>query len=68
MVENNLRIKRNLRRITQFDIRLKTGIHQSKISLIENGYYPPTIEEKKKIAKVFNCKPDELFPMTLEVS
>lgn len=27
---------------TQWDLRLATGIHQSKISLIENNYVVPT--------------------------
>ncbi len=67
MNENNLRTKRILMRMNQFDLRLKTGIHQSKISLIENGYYTPTDEEKRKIGKVLKCRADDLFPQTTEM-
>jgi transcriptional regulator with XRE-family HTH domain len=38
-------------RKTQFDIRLATGIHQSKLSNIERGYVVPTAAEKRAIAK-----------------
>jgi len=38
------------RRKTQWDIRRETGIHQSKISLIERGYVVSSEEEKRKIA------------------
>jgi len=38
------------RRKTQWDLRRVTGIHQSKISLIERGYVDASEEEKKKIA------------------
>lgn len=37
-------------RVTQWDINKKTGIHQSKISLIERGYVVPSEEERQKIA------------------
>lgn len=38
------------RRKTQWDLRRTTGIHQSKISLIERGYVDASEEEKEKIA------------------
>jgi hypothetical protein len=37
--------------MSQFALRLATGIHQSKLSLIENDLVGATKEEKKKIAK-----------------
>lgn len=39
------------RRKTQWDIRIATGIHQSKVSLIERGYVCPTDSEKSILAK-----------------
>ena len=58
----NLRMERILKGFNQYDIALKTGIPQSKISLIERGYLEPKKEEKRKIAKALNLKVSEIFP------
>jgi len=50
------------RRTSQWDISVKTGIPQSKLSLIENGYVVPKDEEKEKIATALNCSVEEIFP------
>lgn len=42
--------------LSQYDIALKTGIPQSKLSLIENGYVKPLPREKKKLAKALWVK------------
>lgn len=44
-----LRMARNLKRITQYQLELMTGIFQSRISLIERGFRIPTDEEERKI-------------------
>ena len=49
------------RRLTQWDLRIKTGIHQSKISLIENSYITPTDDEKKKIARALRFPVSVIF-------
>jgi transcriptional regulator with XRE-family HTH domain len=49
----NLRELRFKNGLTQYDINARTGIHQSKISLIERGYIHPDETEKRKIAKAF---------------
>jgi len=56
----NLREARFKRNITQFELRLKTGIHQSKISYFERGYIVPTSTEIKAIAKALNFRPEEI--------
>lgn len=56
-----LREIRFLKGLNQYDLSLKTGISQSRISLIENGYANPKKEEKKKIAKVLHTPVDKLF-------
>ncbi len=38
-------------RVTQWDLKMKTGIHQSRVSLIERGYIDPSPDEKAKIAE-----------------
>ena len=48
--------------LSQYDIAIKTGIHRSRLSLAERGYVNLNEVEKKKIAKILNCKPEELFP------
>lgn len=35
--------------LSQYDVALKTGIPQSKISLIENKYSNPNAQERNKI-------------------
>jgi DNA-binding XRE family transcriptional regulator len=47
----NLFEARAKKRKTQWDLRQETGIHQSKISLIEHGYVEPSEKEKAAIAK-----------------
>jgi transcriptional regulator with XRE-family HTH domain len=50
----NIRELRFKKGLTQYDVNAKTGIHQSKISLIERGYLFPDESEKKKIADLFS--------------
>ena len=47
----NLREARFKRNLTQFDLRLKTGISQTKISHFERGYLKPREDEKIRIVK-----------------
>jgi len=58
---NRLRQTRVVKRITQFQLRLSTGIHQSKISMIENNLVEPREDEKKKLAKALNVRPEEIW-------
>lgn len=62
MNRNRLRDVRVLKRITQFQLRLSTGIHQSKISMIENGLILPRGDEKKALAKALGVSQGDLFP------
>jgi ribosome-binding protein aMBF1 (putative translation factor) len=57
-----LREARFFKGLNQWDISIKTGIPQSKLSLIERGYVDPRKDEKRKIAKVLGCKVVEVFP------
>jgi DNA-binding XRE family transcriptional regulator len=58
---NHLREIRTSKRITQFQLRLVIGIHQSKISLIENGLVQPSEDEKKKIAKALGVGVEDIW-------
>lgn len=54
---HELRAKKGL---NQWDLRLLTGIHQSKISLIESDYILPTNEERLKLAQALGVAPGAL--------
>ncbi|MBM4277070.1 MAG: helix-turn-helix transcriptional regulator [Deltaproteobacteria bacterium] len=58
---NRLREIRVVRRVSQFDLRLLTGINQSKLSMIENGLMPASEEEKKRIASAFGLPVSEIW-------
>lgn len=47
----DLRTARTIKRLRQYDLRIMTGIHQTKISHMENGLVFPSQDEKTKIAK-----------------
>jgi transcriptional regulator with XRE-family HTH domain len=47
----NLREARFKKKLTQFDLRLKTGISQTKISHFERGYLVPREDEKIRIVE-----------------
>jgi transcriptional regulator with XRE-family HTH domain len=55
-----LREARFKKGLTQFDLRIKTGIHQSRISLLERGYYEPRAEEIEKLARALSIPANEL--------
>lgn len=59
---NRLREIRVVKRVTQFQLRIATGIHQSRISLIENGWVPPKSEEMQKLSKALGALPQDIFP------
>jgi transcriptional regulator with XRE-family HTH domain len=65
MVENNLRLARTLRRMSQHALAKKTGILQTRISLFENEYVAPKPIELKKLAKALGIEdPQELWSQT----
>jgi transcriptional regulator with XRE-family HTH domain len=59
---NRLRETRVVRRVTQFQLRVATGIHQSKISMVENGLVEPREDEKARLAKALGVRVEEIFP------
>lgn len=59
---NKLRETRVIKRVSQFQLRLLSGVHQSKISLIENNLIQPRPEEAKKLSKALGASAEELFP------
>jgi transcriptional regulator with XRE-family HTH domain len=58
---NRLRDVRLLKRITQIQLKLLTGINQTKISWIENGLVKAREDEKKKLAQALTVKVEEIW-------
>lgn len=61
---NKLRDTRVLKRISQMQLRQMSGVNQTKISWIENGFIKPKPEEEVKLARALGVKPEELFPVS----
>jgi transcriptional regulator with XRE-family HTH domain len=59
---NRLRVVRAEKRISQFRLRLETGVNQTKISFIENDLVEATADEKKALAKALKVGVEEIFP------
>jgi DNA-binding XRE family transcriptional regulator len=57
----DLTIARAIKKKTQWDLRKATGIHQSKISLIERGYVSPSNEERIAIAEALGFKSNDIL-------
>jgi transcriptional regulator with XRE-family HTH domain len=58
---NRLREIRAVKRISQFQLRVVTGIHQSKISLIENGLVEAREDERERMAQALGVKIKAIF-------
>lgn len=52
-----LRARRGL---TQFDLKIKTNIHQTKISHFERGYLQPTQNELCRLAEALKVRPERI--------
>jgi transcriptional regulator with XRE-family HTH domain len=47
---------------SQYHLAKRTGIPQTKISLIERELIEPTPDERKRIAQALGCAVEELWP------
>jgi DNA-binding XRE family transcriptional regulator len=61
---NNIKLYRLKEHHTLLDLAVAVGISHSQLSLIERGYYLPSLEVAKELSKVFNAPVTELFPST----
>ena len=60
-MENNLRVLRAMKRITQEELALSLGVTRQTIHAIENGKYNPSLELAFKVAKYFAKTIEEVF-------
>jgi len=58
---NNLKDLRLSMGLNQYELANMSGVHQSRVSLIENGYVTATVSEKERLAKALGCLAEELF-------
>ena len=58
---NRLREIRAIKRIRQFDLTIKTGIPQSRLSFIENELVIPKENEMKRLAKALGLQVKDIF-------
>jgi transcriptional regulator with XRE-family HTH domain len=59
---NYLKQIRFNKRLTQFELAILTGVHQSRISLFENSWAEPRPDEREGLAKAMGVKPGEIWP------
>lgn len=55
-----LRAARFNARLTQLDLKLLTGIHPSRISVLERGYALPRADERQRLAKALQVEEEAL--------
>jgi len=60
-VENNLRVLRAMKDITQEDLAQSVGVTRQTILAIENGKYDPSLELAFKIAEYFETTIEKVF-------
>lgn len=53
-----LKIVREARGFSQWDLAVRTGLDRSRLSLIENGYIVPTSEQLAKIREALSWTPE----------
>jgi len=62
-VKNNLKENRAKFGFTQDDISKMLNVSRQTINAIENNKYFPSLELGLKLAKILNCKVDDLFSL-----
>ena len=60
-VDNNLRVLRAMKNITQENLALTLGVTRQTILAIENGKYNPSLELAFKISKYFETTIEKVF-------
>ena len=60
-MENNLRVLRAMKRITQEELASRLGVTRQTIHAIENGKYNPSLDLAFKIAKFFETTIEAVF-------
>lgn len=60
-MENNIKKYRNLLKLRQEDLAESLNVTRQTINAIELGKHDPSLELAFKLAKLFNCRIEDLF-------
>ena len=60
-MKNLIKVERSKNNMTQAELAQKVNVARQTIIAIESGRFVPSTVLSLKIAKVLNCKPDEIF-------
>jgi len=60
---NKIRVYRSMNKISQQDLALKLSVSRQTINAIENDKYSPSLELALNMAKLFDCRVEELFSL-----
>ena len=63
---NNLEKIRKLKNITQQELSISAEVSRKSINAIENGVYIPSTMLALKIARILNCKVEDIFELPLK--
>jgi len=62
-MKNSIKVERARHKITQAELADQVKVARQTIIAIEAGKFVPSTVLAFKIAKVLNCKPDEIFEL-----
>ncbi|EOR96302.1 Transcriptional regulator, PBSX family [Arcticibacter svalbardensis MN12-7] len=60
-MQNNMRVERAIKNITQAELAYRIGVSRQTINTIESNKYVPSTILALKIARVFEKKVEEIF-------
>ena len=63
---NNLEKMRKLKNIIQQELSISAEVSRKSINAIENGVYIPSTVLALKIARILNCKVEDIFDLPLK--
>ncbi len=61
-VTNRLRVLRAEKRVSQHQVAQALRCSQSRVSLLENGFAPPTENDVKRLVRLLGVPASEIFP------
>lgn len=60
-MENNLKVWRAKKDLTQKELAKKAGVTRQTINTIERGKYDPSLELSFRLSEIFECKIEDIF-------
>jgi transcriptional regulator with XRE-family HTH domain len=61
-----LRVVREQKKLSQWDLAVRAGVSQTWVSLVERGYVRPSEDQREQVAKALGMQADEIqWPGTI---